>query len=173
MWGVAILAPAIRAVLFKEMTLKQKKWVEASALTMLMLAPFAANADLPGKHPAYLHALTDLRAARWLLEHRPGDARVSGHEDEAIGAIDAAIGEIKHAAIDDGKDIHDHPGVDAPAEYGGRLHRADEILHKTRNDVAREEDDPALRGLRNHAVEHIDEAIRQTDRAIFDVDHHR
>jgi hypothetical protein len=157
----------------RKMTLKHKNWLGASALMMLMWAPFAANADTPGKHPFYLHALTDLRSARWLLEHRPGDARVSGHEDEAIGAIDAAMGEIKRAAIDDGKDIHDHPGVDAPAEYGGRLHRASEILHKTRNDVAREEDDPALRGLRNRAVGHIDEAIRQTDRAIFDVERHR
>src|SRR5580658_7324054 len=157
----------------RKMTLKHKNWLGASALMVLMFAPFATNADTPGKHPYYLHALTDLRAARWLLEHRPGDARVSGHEDEAIGAVDAAINEIKHAAIDDGKDIHDHPGVDAPAEYGGRLHRASEILHKTRNDVAREEDDPALRGLRNRAVGHIDEAIRQTDRAIFDVENHR
>jgi len=155
------------------MTSNYRNLLGASALLMLMLAPFAANADLPGKHPAYLHALTDLRTARWLLEHRPGDARVSAHEDEAIGAVDAAIGEIKRAAIDDGKDIHDHPALDAPSEYGGRLHRASEVLHKTRNDVAREEDDPAVRGLRNRAVGHIDEAIRQTDRAIFDVEHGR
>lgn len=155
------------------MTMKYRNWLGASALVMLMLTPFAANADLPGKHPAYLHALTDLRTSRWLLEHRPGDARVSAHEDEAIGAIDAAIGEIKRAAIDDGKDIHDHPSLDAPQEYGGRLHRASELLHKTRNDVAREEDDPGVRGLRNRAIGHIDEAIRQTDRAIFDVERGR
>ena len=36
----------------------------------------AGAADLPGHHPAYLHALTDLRAARWNLEHRPGDAEI-------------------------------------------------------------------------------------------------
>jgi len=155
------------------MTSNYRNWLGASVLMMLMWVPFAANADLPGRHPAYLHALTDLRTARWLLEHRPGDARVSAHEDQAIGAVDAAIGEIKRAAIDDGKDIHDHPALDAPPEYAGRLHRASEILHKTRNDVAREEDDPAVRGLRNRAVGHIDEAIRQTDRAIFDVENGR
>ena len=155
------------------MTTKYRNWLGASALMMLMLAPFAANADLPGKHPAYLHALTDLRTSRWLLEHRPGDARVSAHEDRAIGAVDAAIGEIKRAAIDDGKNIHDHPVMDAPPEYAGRLHRASELLHKTRDDVAREEDDPGVRGLRNRAIGHIDEAIRQTDRAIFDVERGR
>jgi hypothetical protein len=69
---------------------------------LLVAAPFAANADLPGKHPFYLHALSDLRAARWLIEHRPGDAVVSGQEDVAVAEIDKAIGEIKRAAIDDG-----------------------------------------------------------------------
>jgi hypothetical protein len=152
------------------MSLKHRNWLGASALALLVLAPFAANADLPGKHPAYLHALSDLRSARWLLEHRPGDRRVSEHEHVAISAIDAAIGEIKHAAIDDGKDLHDHPSVDSPPEYAGRLQRAREVLEKTRNDVAREEDDPQTRGLRDRAVGRIDEAIRQTDRAIHDVE---
>ena len=35
-----------------------------SALLLLLALPLAANADLPGKHPYYLHALTDLRTAR-------------------------------------------------------------------------------------------------------------
>ena len=48
---------------------------------LLALVTLTANADLPGKHPYYLHALSDLRAARWMLEHRPGDAAVSGQED--------------------------------------------------------------------------------------------
>jgi hypothetical protein len=82
----------------------------------LLLLPLMANADSPGKHPYYLHALADLRGARWMLEHRPGDAAVSGQEDVGITEIDAAIREIKRAAIDDGKDINDHPKVDVPAD---------------------------------------------------------
>jgi len=140
---------------------------------LLVAAPFAANADLPGKHPFYLHALTDLRAARWMLEHRPGDAAVSAQEDVAITEIDKAIGEIKKASIDDGKDIHDHPGVDLPNDHPGRLHRAAELLRKVHGDVAREEDDPMTRGLRNRAVMHIDEALHATERAIGDVRHGR
>jgi hypothetical protein len=42
----------------------------------------------------YLHALSDLRAARWMLQHRPADATVGTNEEVAIGAI-------KHAAIDE------------------------------------------------------------------------
>jgi hypothetical protein len=138
-------------------------------LATLILAaalPVIALADLPGKHPAYLHALTDLRAARWLIEHRPGDASVSGAEDVAITRIDEAINEIKHAAIDDGKDLHDHPPVDEQLDRRGRLHRADELLNKVHADIAREEDDPMTRGLRDRAVHHVDDAIAATRAAI-------
>ncbi len=136
---------------------------------LLALVSLAANADLPGKHPYYLHALSDLRAARWMLEHRPGDAAVSGQEDVAITEIDAAIGEIKHAAIDDGKDLHDHPAIDVPKDRPGRLHKALELLRKVHSDVAREEDDPMVKGLRNRAVGHIDGAIHATEAAVQDV----
>lgn len=148
------------------------KWL-MSGLLLLLSLPFAASADLPGNHPYYLHALSDLRTARWLLEHRPGDVAVSGQEDVAITEIDAAIGEIKHASIDDGKDIHDHPPIDAPADHPGRLHKALEILHKVHSDVAREEDDPMTRGLRDRATHHVDEAIHATGHAIGDVEHGR
>jgi hypothetical protein len=144
-----------------------------SGFMLLLSLPFVANADSPGKHPYYLHALSDLRAARWLVEHRPGDAAVSGQEDVAITEIDAAIGEIKKASIDDGKDLHDHPPVDAPNDHPGRLHKALEILHKVHSDVAREEDDPMTKGLRNRAVKHVDDAIHATEHAIRDVEKHK
>jgi hypothetical protein len=144
-----------------------------AGIALAFVLPMAANADLPGKHPAYLHALSDLRAARWMLEHRAGDAAVSAQEDVAITQIDAAINEIKKASIDDGKDIHDHPGVSDVAGRAGRLHKALELLHKTHDDVAREEDDPMVKGLRNRAVGHIDAAIEATRHAIGDVEHGR
>jgi len=141
------------------------------ALALATLMPIgAAMADLPGKHPYYLHALSDLRAARWLIMHRPGDAQVSGDEDVAITRIQETIGEIKKAAIDDGKDIDDHPPIDAHLDHKGRLHRADELLKKVHSDIAREEDDPMTRGLRNRAVHHLDEAIHATGKAIHDAE---
>src|ERR1700677_4210948 len=118
-----------------------KLWV-ASAL--LAVAPLAfAHADLPGKHPLYLHALSDLRTARWMIEHRPGDAAVSAHESEAIREIDRAIQELRRAAIDDGKNVHEHPAADVPTDYRGRLHKAAELLRKVRADTYREEDNPS------------------------------
>jgi len=139
----------------------------------LSITSGAAYADLPGKHPFYLHALSDLRAARWAAEHRKGDAAVSGQEDVTIQHIDDAINEIKKASIDDGKNLTDHPHVDVPNDHLGRLHKVLQLLNKAHADVAREEDDPTTRGLRNRATHHIDAAIAADKRAIYDVNHHK
>ena len=137
-------------------------------LALAIAAPLAATAaPLPGEHPGYLHALTDLRAARWFLYHQPGGARVSGSEDVAIMEIDKAIREIKLASIDDGKDINDHPGVDAN-EHGSKLLRSIETLRKAREDISREENNPEARELRHRAHEHIDRAIKAAERAHAD-----
>jgi hypothetical protein len=140
-----------------------------SGVLLLLALPFAANADLPGQHPYYLHALSDLRAARWMLEHRPGDVAVSASEDVGITEIDKAIGEIKRAAIDDGKNVADHPPVDLPNDRPGRLHKALDLLHKAHSDLNREEDDPMTRGLKDRALHHVDEAIHATEGAVGDV----
>ena len=120
----------------------------------------------PAHHPAYLHALTDLRDARWNLEHRPGDAAVSTQEDVAIVEIDRAIGDAKTAAMEDGKSLYQHPPEDARLDFRGRLHHADELLHKARNDVAQGESNGAAVDLRNRVIGHIDLAIQATQRAI-------
>jgi hypothetical protein len=149
---------------------KMKRSVLLVPFLFASCASFSAFADLPGKHPAYLHALTDLRAARWLIEHRPGDAKVSADEDVAITRIDETINDIKRAAIDDGKDVHDHPPIDENLDRKGRLHRAEELLGKTHNDIAREEDDPLTKGLRDRAIRHLDGAMRATHKAIHDAE---
>jgi hypothetical protein len=137
----------------------------ALAAVVASAAPLGASAQvLPGQHPAYLHALTDLRTARWLLEHQPGDVKVYGDEDVAISEVDATINDIKHASIDDGKDLHDHPTVDVH-EHGSRLLRSIESLKKARADISGEEDNPETRELRHRSVEHLDHAIRAAEHA--------
>ena len=128
----------------------------------------AANADMPGRHPHYLHALADLRAAHWLIEHRPGDETVVHDEEIAISEIEAAFADIRHAAIDDGKDIHAHESIDVPADFHARFHQALDRLRSAHDDVAHEEDDPAAQGLRNRSLAHIDvasNAIQQASNA--------
>jgi hypothetical protein len=134
-------------------------------LALLGLGSLAANAQgLPGKHPGYLHSLSDLRAARWFLNHQPGDSNVSADEDVAITEIDAAIREIKRASIDDAKDLNDHPSVDVN-EHGSRLLKSIETLKKAHADIDKEEDNPDVRELRHRALEHIDRAIHAAEGA--------
>jgi len=118
-----------------------------------------------GKHPAYLHALTDLRHARAHLERHDG-GELRHEEKEAIHSIDDAIAEIKKAAIDDGKDLNDHPPVDAGLDYAGRLHRAKQLLEKAHQDIEREEDNAFAQGLQQRALGHIDKAIHQVNECI-------
>jgi hypothetical protein len=141
------------------------KTVRHCAVIMFLVALCAAStfADEPGRHPAYLHALTDLRHARAHLENLAPTYHMDKEEEHAINEIDKAIDEIKRAAIDDGKNLNDHPPVDARMDRAGRFHRAMELLDKAHNDIAREEDDPSVRGLRDRALHHIDEAHRIVD----------
>jgi hypothetical protein len=120
------------------------------------------------EHPRYLHALADLRAARWLLSQRADTRAEARDEDAAVYEIDKAYNEITRAAINDGKDLRAPVSMDVPPERAGRLHRALDLLRQIRDDVAREEDDPYTRGLRDRAVQHVDEAIHATQRAIED-----
>ena len=120
----------------------------------------------PGAHPAYLHALSDLRAARAHIERPSGNVHLNWDEHKAIKEIDAAIREIKEASIDDGKNLNDHPPVDVRVDYRGRLRRALELLNKAQRDCEQEEDNAFARGLRARALEHIGEAIRFTRQGI-------
>src|SRR5262249_39006582 len=79
---------------------------------------------------------------------------------------DEAIRDIKEASIDDGKDLRDHPPIDAALDWPGRLRRSIELLRKARADVNEEEDNNFARGLKRRAVEHIDNAIRFVEQGI-------
>jgi hypothetical protein len=121
-------------------------------------------------HPAYLHALSDLRLARWLLERRGGDRAMKWDEREAIASIDRAIGDIRQAAIDDAKNPQDHPAVDAREPRAGRLHRALAALRAAREDIGREEDNAFANGLRARGLRNIDEAIQFTARGVAEAE---
>lgn len=144
------------------------------SLPVVTLAFFAATLpgnrvqaqQVPGPHPAYLHALSDLRAARGYLDRLGPNDHVDDREQRAINEIDAAINEIKHAAIDDGKDLHDHPPIDAHLARTDRFHNAERLLGKAHNDLAHAEDVPESRDLRNRALDHVDRAWHQTQDAL-------
>ena len=146
------------------MKVTSKLLLAASALTALIVLS-ATSGFAQGRHPAYLHALTDLRHARAHLE-RPAHGELREQERKAIHEIDDAIGEIKRAAIDDGKDLNDHPPIDSRLDWPGRLHRALELIDKAHNDIAHEEDNRFAQGLQLRALEHIDKAHHHVEEAI-------
>jgi len=135
------------------------------ALVFVLAFAFSATTGVTEEHPAYLHALTDLRHARAHLE-RPDHGELREQEKKAIHEIDEAIKEIKKAAIDDGKDLNEHPPVDAHMDWRGRLRRALELINKAHSDVAREEDNRFAQGLQQRALAHIDKAHHHVEEAI-------
>jgi hypothetical protein len=140
-------------------------FVVPAVFLAFLLAFAGSDAAAQGKHPAYLHALTDLRAARAHLQHQDGGA-LREEEKEAIHQIDEAINEIKRASIDDGKDLDDHPPVDAGMDHIGRLHRAKQLLEKAHEDIAHEEDNAFAQGLQQRAFGHIDRAMHEVNEAM-------
>jgi tetratricopeptide (TPR) repeat protein len=118
-------------------------------------------------HPAYLHALEDLRAARSLID-RPAHWVRTLDENEAMRQIDGAIREIKYAAIQDNKNTEWHPAVDVQPDRVGRFHEALDFLNKARSDVNQDEDNYFANGLRDRTLGHIDDAIHATLRALSD-----
>ena len=140
--------------------------------SMILLAGIAAAApaamqaqQVPGPHPAYLHALSDLRAARHYLNDGWAFEPVRRDDNAAIGEIDAAIREIKRAAIDDGKGDADPFPIDRRLSPHDRFRKANELLAAAHRDLDHAEDVPQARGLRDRAIGHIDEAHRIVDTA--------
>jgi hypothetical protein len=96
-----------------------------------------------GRHPHYLAALSDLRLARGYLDKLTPSERLDETQLKAIHEIEEAIGAIKHASIDDGKNINDHVPIDA------------RILPRSRYQKAREALGAALHEAKKAAIEHI------------------
>jgi hypothetical protein len=122
----------------------------ALAAIALVLPSQASAAD----HPGYLHALSDLRAARFLLQRETPGPR----DAYAISEIDSAIHEIKIASIDDGKNLDDHPAPDPTWDGVGRFHHALEYINRAHHDIEQDEDNVFARGLQARALHHIDRA---------------
>jgi tetratricopeptide (TPR) repeat protein len=137
----------------------------AAVMTLALAATSPSWADNPGHHPAYLHALSDLRDARAHLQHLSSEG-VIDEELRSIDQIDKAIGEIKRAAIEDGKNIEDHVAIDTGLSRSGRLHKALELLDKARHDASGEEDQANTQGLQLRVIAHIDAAHHLVEQAI-------
>jgi hypothetical protein len=121
----------------------------------------------PAVHPRYLSAISDLRYARALL-YRPDWRDVMRDQRNAIEEIDRAIEEAKRAAIDDGKNIDDHPPVDARGGWEGRFRKAMGLLDAALRDLSFEEDNRAAAGWRAAARRNVENARAFVAKAMRD-----
>jgi hypothetical protein len=119
---------------------------------------------MAGRHPRYLHARTDLRAAERLLEIREEQGFVR-FLDTARQEVEAAVAEIDRASVLDRKDLEDHPPIDTSLDRAGRFGRILALLRGARRDISEEEDNPSAWGWRNEAFRHIDAAIASVEEA--------
>lgn len=133
----------------------------------LLVTAAAGFGDVPGRHPAYLHARTDLRRAERLMDWP--DFRNVRHElDESARHVREAIHEIDAAARWDRKDLEDNPRIDTYPDRAGRFRAIAQFLYSAKRDIDREEDNPAARAWRDRANSRIDEAIGALHRAARD-----
>jgi hypothetical protein len=138
-----------------------------AAVALPLLATSLAMADEAGRHPHYIHALSDLRAAQWQIDHRrPEDGEVREDEQVSSDEVALAIRSVTDAASRDGKDLGFQPPPDAPMAYGGRLHAAIDLLRAAHNDLAMPEDDPVARGQQHAALLRIDASLHAAQRAV-------
>jgi hypothetical protein len=144
-----------------------KKIVLGAAFALSLLTASLAMADEAGRHPHYIHALSDLRAAQWQIDHRrPEDGEMREDEQVSSDEVSIAIRSVTDAAYRDGKDLGFQPPPDAPMAYGGRLRAAIDLLHAAHNDLAMPEDDPGARGQQHAALLRVDAALHAAQRAV-------
>jgi hypothetical protein len=127
--------------------------------------PMMAPPPRPGLHPHYLSAISDMRYARALL-YRPDWRDIMRDQRAAVDEIDHAINEAKQAAIDDGKNIDDHPPIDRGLGWEGRFRKAMELLDSANRDLSFEEDNRNASAWRGAAMRHVQAAKDFVSRAM-------
>ena len=134
------------------------KSVILAAFALLTFLCLLTATPVRAQHPAYLHALSDLRTARGYLNMpaRPATRDACKH---AVKEISRAIDDIAKAVSDYGRD----PNVTPPPQGAGSantpIHSAIRLMKEARADIEHGRDLPENHGLREHSIEHIDKAL--------------
>jgi hypothetical protein len=149
----------------KETTMRRFQVPSVLTALLLTLCPAvpAAFAQNPSAH-SYAQALQDLRYARAMLNMNSYHD-VSPITAKAVEQIDIAMNEIKHASVDDGRSLNDHPPIDSAKKPHERFQDALAALNRAHTDVAAAQDSPKAKDLRVEALHQIDAARLHTQQA--------
>jgi hypothetical protein len=140
------------------------KTLATAGFGLLAFLLFVLGTPAQGQHPRYLHALSNLREARELLQ-TDNRAGFIGERDRAIGEIDRAIDEVKAAVRDEGRNPYRTPPP-AGGDPNRPLRSALGLLDEARRDIATGTDETGHIGLQMRALRHVDEARRALDHAM-------
>ena len=137
----------------------------AMTLSLMSIATsVSSHAQGPAReHPAYMHALSDLRLMRGYLDRLNPSEHIDEESVRAVQEIDAAINAIKGAAIDDHRDLHEHPPIDAHITAHDRFDMARQAGNAAWHDLDHEEDNAFAGGLKHKAMDHIERANHIVD----------
>ncbi|HEY1985033.1 MAG TPA: hypothetical protein VGG85_06475 [Terracidiphilus sp.] len=119
-----------------------------------------SHAQIVARHPAYLHALGDLRVMRAYLDQMTSNERLDEESQRAISEIDAAIREIRKAAAASHTALQLRSSVDVRVESSDRFHRAHDAGTSVWLVLDREEGNRSARGAKHRAIEHVERASR-------------
>ena len=133
----------------------------------LLVCASAMLADTPGRHPAYLHARSDLWRAMQIMQ-TPDERNVRRDLGRAMDETREAIGEIDRAAAMDRKFLDERPPVDTNLRGKPKFRAIAQLLWSAKKDIAREEDNPGARGWRNRAIQDIDHGLELVRNAAYD-----
>ena len=129
-------------------------------------SPFSVFADLPGVHPNYVQAMSDLRTAKQYLA-RPDTQNAQADELSAMEELDFCLRDLNAAATVDGKNTAAAPVVDAGFK-GNRIARALELIGKAQVEISGREDDAAVLKARQSAIKHLEVAANLARKAFGD-----
>jgi len=136
----------------------------ALAAFALLTLPFLAPATpAHAQHPGYLHAISDLRAAREYL--RMDDRREMRRASEyAINEISQAIDDMRRAAREDGRNPWRMPPPQAEGNPERPIHSAMRLMREARRDIEQGRGMRENEGLRDRSLAHIDRALHELER---------
>jgi len=140
------------------------KQLTATVFGLSAFLLFALGTPAQAQRPHYLHALSNLREARELLQtdRRPG---FSGARDHAIEEIERAIHEVREAVRDEGRNPH-HTPPPAGGDPNRPMRSALNLLNEAHRDIASGSDESGHRGLQMRALHHIEEAREALEHAM-------
>ncbi len=129
----------------------------ASCILLLAGVSTHVEAQPPGPHPAYLHAISNLRQARALLTTNFAIPAHIAAANAALPEINRAIADLKSASHLDDKNLGEMPPPKSLAPEG-RFHEVESLLGSAFHDASQPESDGAARPFKDRALGHIDAA---------------